>query len=42
MLTENAVVVQHPYGTLQAVSPAIVKKQLAEMSEEQRAMCEKV
>jgi hypothetical protein len=42
MLTKNGVVVQHADGTLQAVSPEIAKKHLAEMSEEQRAMYEEV
>jgi len=42
LLTKNGVVVQQTDGTLQAVSPAIAKKHLAEMSEEQRAMYEKV
>jgi epoxyqueuosine reductase QueG len=42
LLTKNGVVVQNPDGTLQAVSPGIAKKHLAEMSGEQRAMYEKV
>jgi len=42
LLTENGVVVQNPDGTLRAVSPEIARKHLSEMSEEQRAMYEKV
>jgi epoxyqueuosine reductase len=42
MLTGNGVIVQHADGTLQAVSPEVAEKHLAEMSEEQRAMYEKV
>ena len=42
MLTESGVVVQDPDGTLRAVSPAVVDKHFSEMSEQQRAMYEKV
>jgi epoxyqueuosine reductase QueG len=42
LLTKSGVIVQDPDGTLRAVSPEIAEKHLSEMSEEQRAMYEKV
>jgi epoxyqueuosine reductase QueG len=42
LLTESGVIVQEPDGTLRAVSPEIAEKHLSEMSEEQRAMYQKV
>ncbi len=41
LLTESGVAVQHEDGSLEAVSPKIAKKHLAEMSPEQRACYEK-
>jgi len=41
MLVNSGVVVQHPDGSLEAVSPEEAKKRLAAMSPEQRAMYEK-
>ncbi len=40
LLVKNGVVVQHPDGSLEAVSPAMAEKHLAAMSPEQRACYE--
>jgi epoxyqueuosine reductase QueG len=41
LITENGVVIQHPDGSLEAVSPECAKEHLAEMPPERRAMYEK-
>jgi len=40
LLTKSGVVVQHPDGSLEAVSPGVAKRHLAAMSPEQRACYE--
>jgi hypothetical protein len=40
LLTENGVVIQHQDGSLEAVSPEVAEKHLAEMSPEERAYYE--
>ena len=40
MLTEGGVVIQHPDGSLQAVSPEEAKKHLAAMTPDMRALYE--
>jgi hypothetical protein len=42
LLIKSGVVVQHADGSLEAVSPEIAEKHLAEMSPEQRACYEEV
>jgi len=42
LLTKSGVVVQHPDGSLEAVSPSVAKRHLAAMSAEQRACYEDV
>jgi UV DNA damage repair endonuclease len=42
LLTRSGVVVQHPDGSLEAVSPEAAEKHLAEMTPEQRACYEEV